>query len=352
MSRTVFILGAGASRSAGGPLMADFLDLADNLRRRRQELGDDAASFDLVFKGLGALDAAHAKAVLDVDNIESVYGAFEMARLCGRLGNWGPEEIARLGPAVRRLIVKTLEKAIGYPVVNSAISPPRPYEQFGQLLSRLNDRGLGQISYITFNYDLALDFLMHFTGQRVDYFGTPAYTGAPIMKLHGSLNWARCAKCKAVVPWQLVDFFARSSWVLLPGVASVPLEVGSKLTYAQHCGEACQPDPVIVPPTWNKAEYHEVVQVWQQAAKHLSEAEHIVVVGYSLPETDQFFRYLYAVGTIGDARLKHFLVVDPSEDSAKRFQALLGPTARARFGHIPREFNESLAELDEELGRR
>ncbi len=33
----LFILGAGASKSAGGPLMADFLDIADNLVRTRDE---------------------------------------------------------------------------------------------------------------------------------------------------------------------------------------------------------------------------------------------------------------------------------------------------------------------------
>jgi hypothetical protein len=38
--------------------------------------------------------------------------------------------------------------------------------------------------------------------------------------------------------------------------------------------------------------------VWRTAAQHLSEAEHIFIIGYSLPETDQFFRYLYGLGTV------------------------------------------------------
>jgi hypothetical protein len=49
MSQTVFVLGAGASRDAGGPLMFDFLDIAERLMRS-DEVGDAKASFELVFK--------------------------------------------------------------------------------------------------------------------------------------------------------------------------------------------------------------------------------------------------------------------------------------------------------------
>ncbi len=109
-----------------------------------------------------------------------------------------------------------------------------------------------------------------------------------------------------------------------------------------------QNDPVIVPPTWNKTQhYHQISPVWRRAAQHLSEAEVIVVFGYSLPETDQFFRYLYAWGTVGDAILKCFLVVDPdpSGQVVSRFQSLLGPGAKNRFIHIKKKFGEALYEV-------
>ena len=50
---------------------------------------------------------------------------------------------------------------------------------------------------------------------------------------------------------------------------------------------------VIVPPGLFKNEYQASLgQVWQQATKELEEAEEIVAIGYSLPETDFFFRNL------------------------------------------------------------
>src|SRR6267143_3383453 len=108
MSRTVFILGAGASKQAGGPLMAEFLDVAENLRRfRKSEIS--AEHFALVFRGRASLQSVHSKSTLDLDNIESVFAAFEMAALFNRLGRSSGIDIPSLAPAIRRMIVSTLE---------------------------------------------------------------------------------------------------------------------------------------------------------------------------------------------------------------------------------------------------
>ena len=105
--------------------MADFLDTADELRKTI-DLGDDKASFDAVFKGISALQAVHSKSTLDVYNLESVFAAFEMASLFGRLGSLTAEEIRGMSSAIRRLIVRTLEERIMLPVrgktVNSAFA--------------------------------------------------------------------------------------------------------------------------------------------------------------------------------------------------------------------------------------
>jgi hypothetical protein len=104
--------------------------------------------------------------------------------------------------------------------------------------------------------------------------------------------------------------------------------------------------PVIVPPTWSKAEHHaRIEQVWREAARELSEARNIYVIGYSLPATDQFFRYLYAVGSIGDGRLRRFWVFDPEKEVHARFEALLGPGARGRFKPYEMTFEKAISEI-------
>ncbi len=87
---TVFVLGAGASAHAGAPLMANFLDVAEKLNRG-DAMGSDGPDFDLVFRALAQMQAVYAKAVVDSDNLEAVYAAFEMSEVLGSLGDMEPK---------------------------------------------------------------------------------------------------------------------------------------------------------------------------------------------------------------------------------------------------------------------
>lgn len=96
--------------------------------------------------------------------------------------------------------------------------------------------------------------------------------------------------------------------------------------------------------------YHtQLESVWRVAAQELSEAENIVICGYSLPETDQFFRYLYSLGAVGRSGLRRFWVVNPDSDLESRFKALCGPLALARFRFIPTPLELCLREIRESL---
>jgi hypothetical protein len=95
-------------------------------------------------------------------------------------------------------------------------------------------------------------------------------------------------------------------------------------------------EPVLVPPTWNKADSHRALEkVWSLAAHELSGAENIFVIGYSMPETDSFFRHLYALGTVGGIMLRRFWVFNPNHSVERRFHDLLGPGAEDRFEFNP-----------------
>lgn len=73
----------------------------------------------------------------------------------------------------------------------------------------------------------------------------------------------------------------------------------------------------------------------------LRKADRIVIVGYSLPETDQFFRYLFPLGVIGETRLKKVVVVDPGRDVFDRFAELMGPSTREILEWIDAPFEEA-----------
>lgn len=355
MAKTVFILGAGASKEAGAPLMAEFLDTARDLSATKDRRIDSEshAAFEMVFKAIQELRISHYKSYINLDDIEAVFGAFEMARLLNRMGNYSTAQVEELISSIKKLIVKTLEVTLKYTVSQGHIRAIFPYTSLADLLEKLgNESGKYASSVLTFNYDIALDHALHQQNITVDYgLSSDADKGNfKLLKLHGSLNWGKCSKCGSIVPYHMKQFFKKFSVRWFSDTTSTILDLGSKLINHEHCGMQLHPDPVLVPPTWNKTEYHgQLGEVWAQAGKELSEAENIIVVGYSHPVSDQFFKYLYALGSIGDATIRRFWVFDPAQDVENKYKALLGTGLGDRFRFFHRTFSEALNVLNSDL---
>jgi len=357
MARTVFILGAGASKEAGGPLMLDFLDVANRLYRQGR-VGDAAEHFELVLHARDSLQAVQAKAYIDVFNMENVFGLFEMGRILGTLGSLETKHIDKLPTAMRIVVATTLQQSVVFrPGDGGTVLPPYPYAMFAGLVADVRESQGGGVSVISFNYDLAADYAFHYASMPIDYALTddPAKPDAmAFCKLHGSVNWASCAKCEMVQPLTLDAHFARRVWApLRRGEDSHRLSMSQHLTALQHCSKPSMPEPVIVPPTWNKGRYHGAIEsVWRRAAKELSEAETLVVIGYSLPPTDQFFQYLFGLGCVGRHTLRHVIVCNPDGAVADRFRALLAPAVvHGGFTHMGGVFSDCLGPLRQRLVR-
>jgi hypothetical protein len=352
MSQTVFILGAGASRKAGAPLMQNFLDVSEQLRDGNQ-VSESLAQFNLVFAALAALSQTHSKATLDIMNIESVFAAFEMAKLLGRLGTLTVQEIDQLSDAMSRVIVRTLEKTIKIPLKEGRARAPEPYSRLVELIAKTFEVGSGRInlpkrfSIITFNYDLCLDLAFYAGGIHVRYSlaDDERKDAIAVLKLHGSLNWGHCSSCGKLVAWPLPQYFQARNWAYAESDHGT-MEMSLHMKEFQDCKSGTFTGPYVVPPTWNKGQYHNSLEsVWKAAASELSTAENIFVSGYSLPESDQFFRYLYALGTVGDLRLKNLWVFDPSSEVEARFRALLGQAAAPRFTFFQAKFEDMFAQV-------
>jgi hypothetical protein len=69
--------------------------------------------------------------------------------------------------------------------------------------------------------------------------------------------------------------------------------------------------PLLVPPSWDKSGYAEIIApVWRRAVEELKRATRICIVGYSIPETDAFFKYLITLALAGNHQLYSLTVVD------------------------------------------
>jgi NAD-dependent SIR2 family protein deacetylase len=331
MSRLVFILGAGCSAAAGAPTMPRFLDRAESILRSGQLSGDDPSAFDLVFRAYDCLQSIYSKSSeIDLLNIESLFAAFEMSETVGSLrGLIEPHSVSQLIPAITRTIVRTIERSVVIP--GNGTQAPIPY---GSFCEWVKSRPI-ELSVITFNYDLCLDWALQVAGLRPDYRlpndGPEGRGSFDVLKLHGSLNWAGCERC-GIIPKRLSEL----TNIMLPaGDGTARLTVADKFAHqtCSRCLKSFPREPVIVPPTWNKGGFSSdsMRTVWASAAKHLAEAEYIVIIGYSVPPTDHFFHYLYALGTMSGTRVKRIAVYNPDSSVEERYRRLLGPTTSTRF---------------------
>lgn len=357
MSDVVFILGAGASRDCGGPLMSDFLDISQELLLSRQ-VEDKEEEFKCVFEAIGGLQRVHSKAQIDLYNIESIFTALELGKVIKTFPGLTQENIDKAINSLKALIVKTLEERIEFRLDRGRTYAPRSYAKFAELIDGIQSRNPNPFtcSVITFNYDIALDFALVRKGLDPNYCLTPGYGGGfPLLKLHGSVNWASkgAGGNKRILPVDLVEIarYVQPFPDDEPSVAK--LRLGSDIRGSSR-DQDVDPQPVIVPPSWNKADYHrDLTEVWSSAAKHLSEADYIFVMGYSLPETDSFFRHLYALGSESAKPLKKIGVFDPLPEGASvdaRFRKLLGPGAEARYQYYANDFQSAITTVREFFG--
>jgi hypothetical protein len=333
LSELVFILGAGASAHTGAPVMSTFLDEAARIERMGR-CNDVSAQFRLVFKAMSRLAAVHSKSDLDQTNIETLMGVSEMASLLQVCPGLEATEIEHLGRAIRTLIHVTLRETVNFGERRDRLPFSLGYGRLVNLL-RSNQHWIQRTSFITFNYDVALDYTLINGGFKPAYhLHESGVEGVPLLKLHGSINWRECDDCKGCIgylPCTAPNFGdSHNHWPaqFIRGTCAL-------------CQQSLNPelDPVLVPPTWRKGEYHHALKhVWTAAARHLAEARHIVVIGYSLPESDAFFRYLLALGTYGDTLLENFWVIDTNKQVLKRFADLLGKGARRRYEPIKGAF--------------
>lgn len=365
MAEVVFILGAGASVHAGVPVMNKFFDEACNLYEEGRLSNEDMSFFSLVIEATKPLETILLRLNIDLDNIEHIFSLIEMGRLINRFPNLDGDKIAELHEAIHRFIIRTIELKSNFTYRrDKGCCAPEAYDLLAQNILLLKEkRGPSSSAVLTFNYDVAIDLALEIAmgGSNIDYcLGNPMQKeesgGYKLLKLHGSLNWAKqhLNGHTHVIPVRIRDFIEHNGMVFqIPGLKkdrflttsnlhtlkppskeTFRIEVGSRIDKLKWLSpaEGIQKLPLIVPPTWSKTEYHSILSnVWAQAAKEISEAKYIFIIGYSFPDSDLFFRYLLALGMLNIRRLKCFWVIDPDINVGKKYKSLLGPAVQRKF---------------------
>ena len=337
MSTITFILGAGASKSCGAPLMNTFLDCAGKLMNLGL-VNNNINEFNLVFNSIKNLQRVHSKSQLNLNNIESIFTTFEIGKILNKLPGQKADEIPEILRALKVLIFRTLEESISFKTDDHRfIRATKDYNSFVEILKWLitDAKPKNEINIITFNYDIGIDIGILINNMEPYYgFSSEIKEGKiPLYKLHGSINWGKETVSGKIRPFYLQKYISEYISRVAVSNSNINLRIGSKIQeYFKNNQIQVESEPVIIPPSWNKLSYNESIsEVWEKASMALEKSEYIFIIGYSLPETDSFFKLLFALGTEGDTLLKKLVVINPDILVKDRFLSFLGPAAKERF---------------------
>lgn len=341
----VYILGAGFSADAGLPVVAEFMNRLRDTVKHTEDSGNA--------KGLKALErvvsfrkqasSAAYRLNIDIENIEQL---FSLAAATDQTLEEDLKESIALTLDYCSSTAPLVEIALGF-------STPGPTELISwmreqQLILDDSRNNVGAYNYyllqmlgylqksyehsknaiISFNYDLVaekalskLKIPFHYGLKRATIHSDAGVTkdeGIPLLKLHGSLNWGYTGR-----HGEKLNVYGSSQEI-------------SALGHKR----------LLIPPTWQKVFVGHMAQIWNEARTAITKATRIIVIGFSMPETDIHFKYLLGAGLKENISLRKVIFVNPTPlaEFEPKLQAMFQPSflTKAALDYYPRDLSSFL----------
>jgi SIR2-like domain len=287
----VFFVGAGFSAPFGLPVMANFIDKARDLyfsdTVKHKDIGE-------TLKLINEFSNVKNSLNIDLHNIEDLLSIAYMDLLVST----NTKSIAQISKFIKDVIEAytpngfsaELEGFINL-LANVKLTQGNEADRFGHRKMVYSGKMLEHtdFSIISLNYDLIIEnALSRLASSWGSYYGTTKLEN-PFQKYFKTIN---CMHPKT------------------DGVVMVKLH-GSV-------------DSTIIPPIWNKSVNADIEQDWRTASILLKDATHIFFLGYSLPSTDNYIRYLLANSLRENQKLKKIFVVlkDSDGKTVQRYKDL------------------------------
>jgi hypothetical protein len=346
--KTVYVLGAGFSKPAGGPSQAEVMERIWKLKGPSSALKRKTKLKKFL------------RAILNVDErkvtLEDIYTPIDRCLADGitlRSGNEAKLTEIRddLGYLISCAIQESFNEAASssssyankfarYLVEKAAVRA----EKAANVDSAKEATAYDPVSVISLNWDILLDNAINDELRRrhptiksdyaefgvVDYccyissidkndrrvrsglwtLGCRGYN-IKLLKLHGSMNWLQCPNCQRL----FVGFYEKH--------VIMNYEDPQLCRHCKNHGHDVKWRGAMVMPTFLKdLSNFQIKLIWQNASVELMEARKIVFVGYSLPSADFEFRQMLSRMVHPDAKIEVYLwdAAPTFADEEKRFR--------------------------------
>lgn len=209
---------------------------------------------------------------------------------------------------------------------------------------------------ITFNYDTLIDkyLIDRFKSINKIYFdsiapnrqstrNTEKFSHPLMLKLHGSINW----KCQTEEYLKIFKYVNQSITPINSNQIDNRVQ-NKRIKTKTYNTEGCQyiekiwldkkvdapgndTSPLIIPPIENKPITNVAIfrYLWSYAFEYLHECKELVIVGYSLPDSDTLANSLFS--QFDNEKLRKITIVDPSTETVLKWVKLFERMKKKKF---------------------
>lgn len=334
MKTKVYILGAGASKPAGAPVLKEFIGTGFFHLNQCSAFPDKSDNYT---KFLTYLKERYDFDLNDPDPYKSdsfIFGyRYNIEMIISSLDEEirnGNKDLREIRHQAIRFVYSTLENAVRDGSTNDC------YPDFvNKKITNLNDEHV----IITFNYETLFEralierfrgcfsYLVDVDENKIINF--PGYkksykNNLLVLKLHGSLNWAVCSECNKIhLFWsQKYDHIFEKR--------------------CKDCNATLK--PLLIPPTIYKDLNNILKKFWNIAKVKISSANEITIIGHSLSDYDKDALELIRDSMKSNKMLPNLFIADPNNKEIYEKITLELPIGRNHFNKITlfKDFREYL----------
>jgi len=369
MTDNVIILGAGASVDAGIPVLANFVEkmweFSITGKNRGKDLSDDDKKiFNEAMKVKNELDGYHGRAAFNDRNIEDILSILSFNLIGGKKADL--EKQKWFIRAITRTIDLTCKVQHDGILTRIQEDGDEVYRSFWYgLFNRFKDSPNSFPTIISFNYDLVLErsLFQSLIGTSYDRDKRFPFGGVNLKYQYSFIE--DMSFVPKYVPFTVDSGYSVKSLIQKDGMILEPsnepvknsinielLKLHGSLNFPTHKGDVFSPtqaanDPYILPPVINKWVGKNEESVWSAGLQRLREAKNIIIIGYSLPQTDIFMQYFLRTGVGPNVNLNKVIVFNPTlfipgkenNEMRERFGNCFSPQLQNRIDFQPGKLN-------------